>query len=381
MPTASTQRHLLTPNATELLLLKAAFAEPDAASVAFAAWKTATGYSNYDEIDFAATRLLPLVYRNLVRAGLTDPWINKLRGLQRYHWIQNAAAQQRFLEVAVALNDLDARFVVLEGLALWAGRYIDDLGERPLLAGELLLSSADAAKARRALASLGWQSTTKILPPIAGWQSEWWQSDDRSPLRINYRWLPKPYPVLRFGRLLEHAERVTIAGISLLIPDTTDQLLHACLSNRQERADGAHRTIWVADSLRILQRGGPRIDWDRLRRDATNLGCMALLTDSLACLRENFGVELSAGALDVVGAVNATAGQFSPASRISPASLWSRLAQTKSITRPWRDYAAAEETAERKPSTAAWFQYWGWRMRCEVERAVTSRRKRAALNR
>lgn len=374
MPSGSTTEHPSLPTAAQLLLLRAALVDGQTACDSFSAWKKATGFARYDEIDFASTRLLPMVYRNLVRAGHTDPWMNKLVGLHRYHWIQNASAQQRLLEIASALNGGGLEFVAVGGLALWAGRYIDDLGERPMLDGEFLVSNADAPRVRQTLTYLGWRTATNTLPPIAGWQSEWWRSAGRPLVRINYRWLPRPYPVLRVERLLAHAEAAEISSVPLRIPDATDQLLYTCISNRQRRADDAHRTIWVADALCILQRSGSTIDWHRFYRDASLLGCEATLEASLVYLARNFAIELPTR--------TSLTPQESRSNRpAATRSIWARLVESASVTRPWRDYVAAEQTARREPSAVAWLQYWGWRMRCELVRPFSDRRTSTATHR
>ena len=376
--TTKLDRQSLLPTAAQLLLLRTALGEGQAAYDSFTAWKKAAGYASYDEIDFASTRLLPMVYRNLARAGHDDPWMGKLAGLHRFHWIQNASAQQRLLEIAKALNDDGIEFVAVGGLALWAGRYIDDLGERPMLDGEFLVSNADTPKIRQSLTSLGWRTATKMLPPISGWQSEWWQSTGRPLVRINFRWLPKPYPVLRVERLLEHAEAAEIASVPLRIPDATDQLLYACVGNRQRRADDAHRTIWVADTLRILRRTGSTIDWDRFSRDATQLQSVSALDESLAYLQRQFNVELPTNwASDTTGTA-ATSWHNRPNPRSAPRSIWSRLIETTPVARPWQDYVAAEQTARREPSATAWLLYCGWRVRCELSRAFSDRRNGSA---
>jgi hypothetical protein len=381
MPSISTiERQLLLPTAAQRLLLRAALGEGQAAYDSFTAWKKAAGYASYDEIDFVSTRLLPMVYRNLARAGHDDPWMNKLVGLHRYHWIQNASAQQRLLEIAAAFNDEGLEFVAVGGLALWAGRYINDLGERPMLDGEFLVSNADAPKIRKSLMSLGWRTATKMLPPIAGWQSEWWQSTGRPLVRINFRWLPKPYPVLRVERLLAHAEAAEIASVPLRIPDATDQLLYACVGNRQRRADDAHRTIWVADTFRVLQRSGSKIDWDRFYRDARLLQSVSAIDESLAYLQRQFNVQFPAGWTAEATKTAIAPEQNRPNPGSTPRSIWSRLMETTSVARPWQDYIAAEQTARREPSAVAWLQYCGWRVRCELSRAFAVRRQESAAN-
>ena len=234
-----------------------------------------------------------MVYRNLVRAGHTDPWMNKLVGLHRYHWIQNASAQQRLLEIASALNSGGLEFVAVGGLALWAGRYIDDLGERPMLDGEFLVSNADAPRVRQTLTSLGWRTATNTLPPIAGWQSEWWRSAGRPLVRINYRWLPKPYP--------------GVAARTACWPTPRRRRFQACRCGFPTRriscstpalavaSDGLTTHIarfGLPTRFCILQRSGSRIDWHRFYRDASLLRCEATLETSLIYLARNFAIEL-----------------------------------------------------------------------------------------
>ena len=72
---------MITPN--QLLLLRAALGSGDEALASWSAWKERVGL---DRAEAASQRLLPLVYRNLVRLGADDPELPKLKGLPLVMW-------------------------------------------------------------------------------------------------------------------------------------------------------------------------------------------------------------------------------------------------------------------------------------------------------
>ncbi len=256
----------LFPSSTQELLLRAALCD-GAAREAFASWKKASGFTQYSDVDFLSTQLLACVYGNLVRSEIPDPWLPQLAGLQRYHWARNAARQRSLLEVVDRFRAVGLEFVVVGSLALLAGKYLGDLGERPLLDAAMVLKPSDGASARRVLASIGW-SVTSAAPPVAGWRSEGWRAPDALTFQVHYRWLPKPYPVVGIGRLLRHATLVELSGVRFHIPDATDLLLHSCVCSRLVHEDFRRQFLWVADAMRVLERTSSGIDWERLWRES-----------------------------------------------------------------------------------------------------------------
>jgi Uncharacterised nucleotidyltransferase len=364
----------LCPLPTQELLLLATFAAGARARDAFTTWKQATGFKEYSDIDFCSSRLLPATYHNFRRQGIADPWLPRMGALHRYHWTRNVLTQNRFVETAQALQHAGCESVVLGGFALAAGGYFDDPGERPLLEGELLISLSDAPGARRALAELGWRDAAAVPAPVAGWRSEWWRSADDQSLRIHYRWLPKTFPVVTRDRISRYSQSAELGGVPLRIPDPADLLVYACVANRRPARDLSHRFLWAASVMRILERGGARIDWDRLRHESRHLCTLFPLRESLGYLTENFHAAVPASWLAAARKAKIRRSEKRPFYRATRQ--WLRLARATDIGAikwPWDDYVASERGAGRKPSLTALTQYWDWRLRCELARVRSAR--------
>jgi hypothetical protein len=351
------------------LLLRAALNEGEPAREAFVEWKQATGFAQYADVDFLSTYLLPCVYGNLARSGTAEPWLAQMAGLHRYHWAQNAARQRTLIAVAERLHASGLQFVLWGGFALWAGRYLDDLGQRPRLDWELLLAPSDGLLARRMLTSLGWRASTAALPPVAGWRSEGWHGPEDRTIQVHFRWLPKPYPVVGIGRLLRHARVVDLGGLPLYIPDATDLLLQACVGGRRFQGCSAGRFLWVADAVRILRGSRSELDWDRLLRESRPLCTLFALREALEYLRAAFDAPIPDAWLAEAWEVNIPRSERRPFERLVKrrSSSAARLAM---LRRPLAGYVAAEQAAGRTPSAGGLLHYFAWRASLRMQKAT-----------
>lgn len=365
------------PTALEALLLQAAVGNPARAADNLTAWKNASNFAKYSDVDFAATRLLPLVFSNLKSAEETfdksdncqEPWLPQLAGLHRYHWLQNAARQRDLLEVTEALANANVDAIVLGGLSLLAAGCFNDLGERPVMKRQILISPKDAMRARKVLSACGWNPPA-TSPPIAGWKSsEWWTRGEKEVFRVRYQWLPKGYPSAPVGRLLERSRIASLGGLRIRIPDPTDLLLMACLWNRRQMRDGSHRFVWAADAMRVLQRTQSPFDWNRLLRESREWKTLHPLRESLRYLRNAFGTSVPDNFLEAAFRVPLSDLDCEPfwraAGPISPGIL---APQAKTLARPYREYFAAERAAGRAPTLRGLIYYWTWRVRSELNR-------------
>lgn len=358
------------PTPREELLLQAAIQDPALAAQTLAAWKEASSFVNYDQIDFADARLLPMVYRNLFAAESSDPWLPQLAALSKYHWFRNAACQRDVLEVANAFSDANIDHVVLGGLSLVAAGNFDDLGERPAIDRQIYIRTSQARTAGNILALLGWKPP-RSLPPVAGWRRlECWTRGEENVLQVCFQYLPKGFPIHATEAFLLRSERTKLGNVEIRIPDATDRLHIACVAGRRCTADGSFRTIWAADTARILQRASSPFDWNRLLADAQELKTLYPLRESLAYLRQTFGLSVPEEFLKESFAIPLSDADREPfrthVGTKSPP-IWSRSAKT--LARPYRDYLAAEMTAERSPTLRGMMKYWGWRIQSEVSRS------------
>lgn len=364
------------PDGPSELLLQAALDPSPSALNAFIGWKSARGLTQYSEVDFATTRLLPLIYRNLTVQGLVDPWLPQMSGLCRYHWMRNAAVERHLREVLKSLAVRDVPCVVLGGLALMAAGYLDDLGERPALEGEILISPENAPQVRKLLASFGWLPE-RTLPPVPGWRGESWNGPEYATLEIHYHWLPKPYPVLGAQRLLKFARPVERWGVTLQIPDPADQLLHACICSRRITSHRSPPIVWAADAHRILVRSGTTIDWDRLCKESQLLRTRHALLESLDYLQRRFAALVPEDWL-----IQMRQGEIS---REETRLLWRACRQPTGLSwaslgdwvrQPWQNYVAAERSANRELSVGGFIYFWRWHASREISRHIRPRSRR-----
>jgi Uncharacterised nucleotidyltransferase len=354
----------------QVKLLQAALSTGPAVHDAFNHWRTTTGWSQYAEIDAAASDLLPLVYGALSRAQLSDPWLLQLAGLHRYYWVCNAERERRYLELFAGLEAASVEFVVLGSFAWRAAGYYDNLGERPKLDARMVIAPHARDVAACTLNSLGWHWPGR-RSPVAGWQDECWRMADQLRLDVGYRWLPKGYAVVGLDRLFAISRTVTCGNISLRILDAAGILLHACVCQPRAASGDSAKMLWVADIMRLLQRETTQIDWQRLHDDAVAWQALTQVQTVLSWLRNNFAAcaaEVWPIASQSFSIPDAAATAFGSTAECKP-----RPFRVDGWINSWNRYSLAEQAAERTPTLAGWLRFCSWRITREIGRLVPSR--------
>src|SRR4029077_20955236 len=113
---------------SNLLLLKAALLDGDAAIAACRAWRPTL---DFETISYGQQRLLPLLQHNLTRFGIDDPLLERFRGIRRYFWVRNLKAMAFARRLFAALDHIGVPFIVLKGAAIVAC-YLPDRSLRPM---------------------------------------------------------------------------------------------------------------------------------------------------------------------------------------------------------------------------------------------------------
>ena len=149
---AGTTAALSTRGAEQAALIRAALFDGEDA---LAAWREWRAVADLDDLDAASDRLLPLLYRNLVRFGVDDPWLGRLRGIYRFHWVRNQVLKQSGASALVTLAEAGIDTVVLKGAALGELHY-RGVGLRPMNDVDILVPRARALDAMNALQEAGY---------------------------------------------------------------------------------------------------------------------------------------------------------------------------------------------------------------------------------
>jgi hypothetical protein len=222
--------------------------------------------AGHRDADPVLQRWLPLIAWNLRNAAVDAETRLVFRQSQRGMWASNI----RIFEVArPALDALAAagvRFILLKGVALALTVY-DVPGVRPMGDVDLLIEPAEAARARRILADLGWvplrRTSERDLPLGHG-------IDLRRPphgaLDLHWYLLHECCWPGADHALWTRAHPIAAIGPTAFVLGPEDQLLHTCLHGL--RWSPVHAGHWIADATRVIAHAGAGLDWTVVVREA-----------------------------------------------------------------------------------------------------------------
>ena len=244
----------------KLLLHAALFSGSDALK----AWEKWTALINFDKIDPASFKLLPLIARNLAFAQIKTPLFAKCQGIYRQAWVANQIQWTKIVPtLAHFLHAGIDKIIILKGMAM-THQYYRDFGMR--IAGDidLMIEKVHLPQVNDHLASLGWKAgpaRTSILNPehLERWHSLNFLDSSKTVLDLHWSFIQENSKALDEA-VLKEARPFSIQGITLYVPSPTDLLLQTCIHGVKPSPIPLIR--WVADAVTILKQ--EEISWDRL---------------------------------------------------------------------------------------------------------------------
>ena len=275
---------MLRLDSSQETLLRACFAQGDAAREAWLDWK-----SQLSSLDPDSERWLPRLYANLTAEGIRDG--DEIEILARIH--ANASEHNRDLlqnarSVMAALRAEGIDFIVLKGAAL-AALYYEDPAERPMRDFDLLVQEKHLSAAFACLAAQGFTSVygdaTRLdylthIGHACGFESQ-------SGAQLDLHWhlmLQCPLPELD-RRFWDARVPLRLGDMTTYALCPTDQLFHVCAHGVLGRAYNDESSLyWVADALSVLARAGDRIDPERVAELASEARCRLALRDAFELL-------------------------------------------------------------------------------------------------
>ena len=141
---------LLTPR-TRLLLI-AAIGQPDAAARAWQRWRRDC---TVDAAEWSEARVFPIVAHQLSLAGVPDPDLDRLRGVQRHSWAKNMALAADTVHATTLLAAMGVPSMVLKGVGLQHA--YPQPGLRTMGDADLFVRPEHARRAMVAMHHAGWQ--------------------------------------------------------------------------------------------------------------------------------------------------------------------------------------------------------------------------------
>lgn len=273
------------------MLLHAALGGREQAPQAWRRWKQAGGTP---ELDDGASRLLPLVYRNLSSCGFADPDMTMLRVAHRRAWAANQLLFHAVAPLINALGEAGIGTIALKGAAL-AVAYYADSGTRPMGDFDLLVGFPDVRRAIGAMGELGWAVDPSV--PLDGLLVTRHAVNCRSgehALDLHWRALYHPGDDAPFW---ERSIPISVHGASTRALGPEDQLIHVCVHG--VGADpGPLR--WVADAAMVI--GARELDWELVVAEARRREVTVAVTAALRFLAARLNMPIPEAVLGQLSA-------------------------------------------------------------------------------
>ncbi|MFC2106015.1 nucleotidyltransferase family protein [Candidatus Bipolaricaulota bacterium] len=254
------------------------------------AWRDWSRHGDMDHIDPAEFQILPLLYRNLARQGVSDPSMGKLKGIYRIVWSRNHWLTSRALPTLRALHEEGVPIMLLKGAALNT-LYGEQFGARLIADVDILVPKGDAQRAVEIVEDFGWIPTDDPPKVTADSISVTEGVDLVHPgggaLDLHWHLFPENQAAAHEDPAWRYAIAAPIAGVPTLAPSPTEMLLHVCVHGWAWSPHPPFR--WVADSMTILRASSTKIDWERLTEDARRRRLVPQLEAALTYLQARFG--------------------------------------------------------------------------------------------
>lgn len=275
------------PDERQMLLLRAATEQGEAALAAWREW-LATG--RFDDIDGASFAMIPQVYEHVVAVGGEFEEAARLHGIQRRQWYQNRVAMHALAQAVGALADAGIEAMVLKGAALLLS-VPEVSSSRGMSDVDLLVRSEDAVRAAEVLLSKGWAKSWQRMPQPA----QAFELMHAYPLRdiagasldLHRQMLEdNGAPGIDRGAW-KRAGSAEIEGRVVRVPAPEDLLVAVCVHGT--RATPSRTIRWVLDALAVIAAFGADMDWDLVVRIARRRRMTLSLCEALWFVRGEFG--------------------------------------------------------------------------------------------
>jgi hypothetical protein len=334
------------PTRQQELLLRAALLEGTAAREAWERWESSVDIENLDP---GSNQLLPLLYRNLKRLGVSHPQMNRFKGVYRHTWYKNQMLFHDGAAVVRCFEQADIRTILMKGAALMVQCY-HEYGLRAMADFDILVPFGTAPAAIGLLKKHNWvpefDFSGRVLKSfIRSRHSLGFTSPSGSSLDLHWHVLQDYCREDDDRDFWEGSQPTRMQGNPTRILGPADQLLHVCLHGAIWNPVPTLR--WIADGAMILKTS-PQPDWDRLVSLARQRGRTLAMLESLTYLRENFDQPIPREVLSAL--------------RNTPVSRGERLEYT----------ASSSSIRHRGPFLSFWFRY-RWHVRSELGRGLLSR--------
>ena len=216
----------LFPDDRQHTLLRAALLpRPEALE----AWRAAGAWLDPARMDPGSRQLLPLVWANLTRQGVSDPTLERLA---RFYEDTRVRVEALLVAAGRLLSSLHAAGIptlVLKGGALVVG-YYRDTGVRPMSDLDVLVPTSAATAAREILQDHGWSPRFRWSAlGVRMMHAAVFDGAHGQPIDLHWHVFAECCRPDDDAALWERSIPIEIGGVATRALSPADQLLHVCV--------------------------------------------------------------------------------------------------------------------------------------------------------
>lgn len=291
----------LWPNAQQSLVLRAATSDGSDALDAFQAWRETIDLEG--DFDRGTYRLLPLLYHNLSRLGVSDPLMGRLKGIYRRTWYENHRLFHNVAPVLAALEAAGIETLLLKGAPLTL-TYYENYGVRPMSDVDVVVPYEHAKRAIDLLEQLGWRGDhTSATVDLLYSHAVQFVNDEGGEFDLHWHVLFEASSEEANRVFWDSAQAFDFNGTQTRQLDPTGMLLHIALHGVRWNPEPPIR--WIPDALAVIGAAGDQIDWSVAARFARDHKIARRLELALNYLAENHAAPVPPAVLEELRASKA----------------------------------------------------------------------------
>lgn len=274
----------LWPSDEQRLLLEAALLEGDRAVAAFRAWRNTVRLEA--EFSRGSFRLLPLVYHSMLRLGVDDPLMGRLKGVYRRSWYETHQLFHRAQPVVARLAAAGIDVMLSKGSPL-ALSYYRNLALRPMSDLDVAVPQDRLHDALGVLKDLGWRLAREPDADMVRFRhAVQCFGADGGELDLHWRTMFEISDKGGDASFWATAEPLDFMGTRIRQPDPTHTLLLVVVHGVRWNLETPVR--WIPDALAVMRSRAADLDWNRLLALATTHRVTYRLGLGLSYLAERF---------------------------------------------------------------------------------------------
>lgn len=288
-------------------LLRAALLDADIARDAWDQWSNKIDFEN---MDHASERLIPLLNNNLQRLKITHPLSGRFQGLYRQSWIRGNFLSQTGTDVLSGLRACEIQTLLLKGSA-YSVLYYESQGLRPMADLDIMVPIKKAQAALDYLLANGWRVTTKNFYGLSddylcNHNGVALKQKGRGEIDLHWHALHECLAVDDDDGFWQSSKEITAHGVQTKTLSDADHLLHCCVHGL--RWNSLPPIRWVADAHMIISKSAD-LDWDLLVERSTRMELVLTLRNALHYLVDTVDSPVPLSALERLDSIKVSRDQ------------------------------------------------------------------------